>query len=105
MKSIINPAVHRSDGGINGEYRSQMTKGNLENMNSGRRWLVESFMSGLKRTTGGALNARTETGLFREAAFRVLAYAVAFADQELAKHIATELGRIYILCGWITIAQ
>jgi hypothetical protein len=42
----------------------------------GRRWHVESFLSGLKRTTGSALRARGERALFAEAAVRVLAYSV-----------------------------
>lgn len=76
VESIIKPAVHRSDGGISGEYRSQMTAETLKAKNYGRRWLMESFMSGLKRTTGATLSARTEHGLFVEAALKVLAYAL-----------------------------
>ena len=41
-----------------------------------RRWEIESFISGLKRTTGSALLARTETNLLHEAALRVLAYTL-----------------------------
>ncbi|WP_231741080.1 hypothetical protein, partial [Thalassoglobus neptunius] len=44
-------------GKLNGEYRSQMTRTELETKGYGRRWLVESFMSGLKRTTGAALES------------------------------------------------
>jgi hypothetical protein len=75
VESIIKPAVHRSDGGLNGVYRPEMTEENLKAKGYGRRWLVESFMSGLKRTTGGALTARSQQALFVEAALRVLAYA------------------------------
>jgi hypothetical protein len=75
-ESVIKPAVHRSDGQQNGKYRSQMTEETLNEKNYGRRWLVESFMSGLKRTTGSALAARSERSLFVEAAIRVLAYAL-----------------------------
>lgn len=75
VESVIKPAVHRSDGGLNGEYRSQMTDEYLKKKSYGRRWLVESFMSGLKRTTGSSLNSRSERSLFIEAALRVLAYA------------------------------
>lgn len=75
-ESIINPAVHRSDGQLNGKYRSQMTRTELETKGYGRRWLVESFMSGLKRTTGATLSARSEKALFVEAALKVLAYAL-----------------------------
>lgn len=76
VESIINPAVHRSDGGMNGEYRSQMTKTTLKEKGYGRRWLVETYMSGLKRTTGASLSARSEKSLFVEAAIKVLAYAL-----------------------------
>ena len=76
VHSWIPPAVHRHDGQIGGHYRSKMTKRRLKRNGYGRRWLVESFMSGLKRTTGQALNARHEHALFDEAALRVLAYAI-----------------------------
>lgn len=76
MESTIKPAVHRSDGGLNGAYRSQMTNEHLKNQGYGRRWLVESFMSGLKRTTGATLSARNDRSLFLEAALKVLAYAL-----------------------------
>jgi len=76
VESWIPPAVHRSDGGVNGHFRSQMTVEALNQAGYGRRWAVESFMSGLKRTTGAALNARHEKSLFVEAALRVLAYAL-----------------------------
>lgn len=76
VESVIKPAMHRSDGGLNGEYRSQMTAETLKEKGYGRRWLVESFMSGLKRTTGATLSARNERSLFAEAALKVLAYAL-----------------------------
>jgi hypothetical protein len=76
VESIIKPAVHRSDGQHNGTYRSEMTEETLTEKGYGRRWLVESFMSGLKRTTGAALAARTQASLFIEASLRVLAYAI-----------------------------
>lgn len=76
VESVINPAVHRTDGGLNGTYRSEMTAKTLKEKGYGRRWLVESYMSGLKRTTGAALSARSERSLFIEAALRVLAYAL-----------------------------
>jgi hypothetical protein len=75
-KSFIPPAVHRKDGRINGKYRSQMTPRRLKRNHYSKRWIVESFMSALKRTTGSALQARKMTSLFREAAIRVLAYAL-----------------------------
>jgi hypothetical protein len=76
VESIINPAVQCRDGTMNGTYRSQMTPETLKEKRYGRRWLVESFMSGLKRTTGSALKARDERAMFVEASLRVLAYAL-----------------------------
>ena len=76
VESIIKPAVHRSDGQPNGKYRSHMTEETLKDKNSGRHWLVESFMSRLKRTTGTVLPARTKQSLFVEAAIRVPAYTL-----------------------------
>jgi hypothetical protein len=71
--TAIRPVVHRKDGTVGGRYRSQMQPAPP---GYGRRWHVESFMSGLKRTTGSTLRARGERALFAEAAVRVLAYAV-----------------------------
>jgi len=76
VKSFIPPAVHRADGTAGGKYRSQMTERRLKYNKYGRRWLVESFMSGLKRTTGSALTSRSEGALFAEAKLRVLTYAI-----------------------------
>ncbi len=73
VKSYIPPAVHRKDGSVNGRWRSQMTSLPAK---YGRRWHVESFFSGLKRTTGSTLLARKEKALFTEAALRVLAYTL-----------------------------
>ena len=42
----------------------------------GRRWHVESFVSGMKRTCGSTLAARSERALFNEAGLKALAYAV-----------------------------
>lgn len=76
VASWIPPAVHRADGQINGKHRSKMTPRRLKRNGYGQRWIVESFMSGLKRTTGSMLAARHQTSLFAEAAIRVLAYAI-----------------------------
>jgi hypothetical protein len=75
-ESVIKPAVHRADGKRNGIWRSGMTKNYLLKMAYGRRWAVESFFSGLKRTMGSMLNARRPDQLLKEAAFRVLAYTL-----------------------------
>lgn len=42
----------------------------------GKRWHVESFMSGLKRSTGSALWSVKANTLDAEAALRVLAYSI-----------------------------
>jgi len=76
VASWIPPAVHRQDGRVNGKYRAQMTPRRLKRNGYGMRWIVESFMSGLKRTTGSMLSARSQACLFAEAAIRVLAYAL-----------------------------
>lgn len=76
VTSWIPPAVHRQDGQINGKHRSKMTPRRLKRNGYGQRWIVESFMSGLKRTTGSMLAARHQASLFAEAALRVLAYAI-----------------------------
>jgi hypothetical protein len=76
VESVIKPVVHRSDHQVHGCYRAEMTEQTLKEKGYGRRWLVESFMSGLKRTTGSTLSARNPQSLFVEAALRVLAYAL-----------------------------
>lgn len=76
VQSWIKPARHRSDGTFGGRHRSKMTKRRLKKHGYGRRWSVESFISGLKRTTGSALSARQPAALFIDAATRVLAYAL-----------------------------
>ncbi|HEY3856198.1 MAG TPA: transposase [Verrucomicrobiae bacterium] len=75
-ESVIKPAVHRADGKRNGTWRSGMSKNYLEKMGYGRRWAVETFFSGLKRTTGSMLTSRKPNQLLKEAAFRVLAYTL-----------------------------
>src|SRR5271170_2072174 len=75
-ESVIKPAVHRADGKRNGIWRSGMSKNYLEKMEYGRRWAVETFFSGLKRTMGSMLTSRRPEQLLKEAAFRVLAYTL-----------------------------
>jgi hypothetical protein len=53
-----------------------MTPAHLKKRSYGRRWHIESFFSGLKRVTGSALGSRLEGNLFKEAAFRLLAYTL-----------------------------
>lgn len=71
--SAIGLAVRRRDGSVGGRYRAEMEP---RPVGYGRRWHVESFLSGLKRTTGSSLRARGERALFAEASLRVLAYSV-----------------------------
>lgn len=75
-QSVIKPAKHRADGKRNGIWRSGMSKNYLKKMAYGKRWAVETFFSGLKRTTGSMLTSRKPDQLLKEAAFRVLAYTL-----------------------------
>lgn len=70
------PAVKHKEGPPGGMYRSQMTESWLKRIGYGTRWHVETFFSGMKRTMGSTLNARSEGALFDEAALKVLAYAI-----------------------------
>ena len=76
VDSVIKPAVHRADGQRNGIWRSGMSERYLKRKGYGRRWAVESFFSGLKRTMGSMLTSRKPDQLLAEAAFRVLAYTL-----------------------------
>jgi len=73
VRSYIPAVVKRADGVIGGHFRSRMA---AVPKAYGRRWHAESFMSGLKRTTGSALTARKPNTLDAEASLRVLAYSV-----------------------------
>lgn len=76
IDTVIKPARCAADGSRKGDYRSQMSLEYLEQHHYGKRWLVETYMSGLKRTTGSTLNARKPSNLLIEAAFKVLTYAL-----------------------------
>lgn len=76
MESIIKPSCSRRDGTYAGPYRSAMTAAHLKEKAYGRRWNIESFFSGLKRTTGSALSARSDASLLKEAALRLLTYTL-----------------------------
>lgn len=73
VKSWVPPVIRTADGTIKTRYRARMTK---LPKGYGRRWAVESFFSGLKRTCGAGLTARADLTLNNEAALRVLAYAI-----------------------------
>ena len=53
-----------------------MTKPYLKKMEYGKRWAVETFFSGLKRTMGSTLTSRKPEQLLAEAAFKMLAYTL-----------------------------
>lgn len=76
VESVIKPAVHRADGQRSGVWRSRMSESYLKRKGYGRRWAVESFFSGLKRTMGSMLTSRKPNQLLAEAAFKVLAYTL-----------------------------
>lgn len=76
VESLIKPASRCRDGSLGGTHRKAMTKKHLNQRGYGRRWCIESFFSGLKRTTGSCLLARTDSNLFKEAALRLLAYTI-----------------------------
>lgn len=76
VKSYIKAVVHRSDEEIGGLWRSQMTQRTLKRAGYGRRWHIESFFSGMKRRCGSALAARKASNLLKEAALKVLTYAL-----------------------------
>jgi hypothetical protein len=75
-ESVIKAAVHRADGQRGGFWRSAMSEKYLEAKGYGKRWAVESFFSGLKRTMGSMLTSRKPDQLLAESAFRVLAYTL-----------------------------
>jgi hypothetical protein len=76
VESVIKPLNHRPDGSRSGRWRSLMSPEYLREHGYGRRWSVESFFSGLKRTMGAALRARRPDQMLAEASFRVLAYVL-----------------------------
>jgi|SRR5215472_1337410 len=76
VESVIKPNGQRADGRRNGRWRAGMSPQHLKERQFGRRWAVESFFSGLKRTVGAALNARTASQQLVEAALKVLAYTL-----------------------------
>ena len=76
VASFIPPVTRRADGTWGGKWRSQMNAEYLKTHGYGRRWGVESFFSGLKRTTGSTLRARLPTQLLAEASLKVLAYTL-----------------------------
>lgn len=76
VPSVIAAVSRRADGTIGGKWRARMTPDYLQKNDFGKRWSVESFFSGLKRTMGAALSARRPSQMLAEAALKVLAYAL-----------------------------
>lgn len=74
IRSWIPPAVHRQDGTAGGYWRSRMAQGLPPRY--GRRWAVESFMSGMKRVVGPWLRSRQPQQQLREALLKALAYSI-----------------------------
>lgn len=74
VESVIKPVCHRES--LGGFYRSRMTEVALKTLGYARRWLVESYISGLKRTTGWFLTSRTTQSQKVETTCKVLAYAL-----------------------------
>lgn len=75
VPSLI-PVIHRRGSPtVRGRYRS-LCRSAHRHREYGRRWHIETYISGLKRTTGSSLTARTAENLDREVMLRVLAYAV-----------------------------
>ena len=75
-ESLIKPNGQRADGRRNGRWRAGMSPEHLKERQFGRRWGVETFFSGLKRTMGSAVNARIPAQQLIEAALKVLAYTL-----------------------------
>jgi hypothetical protein len=76
VESVIKPIQRRADGQRGGRWRALMSPEYLQATGYGQRWAVESFFSGLKRTMGGALQARRPQQMVAEATLRVLAYVL-----------------------------
>lgn len=74
-RSHIPPVPKSKDGSIKsgpGRIRSGRVRPYLY----GERWHAESFISGMKRTCGSTLNARSQPALMIEASLKALAYAI-----------------------------
>ena len=72
-ESVIQPVIRAPDGSIKTKWRAAMRELPAA---FGRRWHVESFFSGMKRTMLSTLSSRKASTLLHEAAMKVLAYAM-----------------------------
>lgn len=73
VPSYAPTVVRRSDGGVNGFYRSAFVEPVSD---YGNRWAVETVNSAFKRVSGSVLRSRKEHTLFVEASLKVVAYAI-----------------------------
>jgi hypothetical protein len=71
--SWIPPVPKTRDGTVKSYYRGRCV---VLPRSYGRRWHVESFISGFKRSTGSTLSARSLPALLNEAMLKLLAYAI-----------------------------
>jgi hypothetical protein len=73
IESVIPPVARTADGQVHTKYRAQM-----QTLPQGyaKRKQIESFFSGLKRTTGSAVRARTSAAQLREALMKVICYGI-----------------------------
>jgi len=76
VERVIKPNGQRAEGVRNGQWRAGMSAEHLKARGYGRWWAVESFFSGLKRTTGATLRTRRPDQMLAETAFKVLAYTL-----------------------------
>jgi hypothetical protein len=72
--SYIPPVIRTSDGTIRTSHRARCQRYRPDN--AGRRWHVESFFSGMKRSCGWNLRSRSPAALLNEAGLMALAYAI-----------------------------
>jgi hypothetical protein len=72
--SWIPPVKHRADGKVGGHWRAQMARGLPPHY--GRRWAVESFISGLKRVVGAHLQARQPQRQLEETLLKAVVYSI-----------------------------
>lgn len=73
VRSVIPVVPKTDDGAAQTRWRRQMQPLPRDH---GKRWAVESFFSGLKRSLGDRLAARSRRAQFCEAALRVLVYSL-----------------------------
>ena len=66
--------IHQRNGKVGGRWRKLTAQGLPADF--GRRWGVETFISGLKRTVGSVLQARSREGQLAEAVGRALVYTL-----------------------------